>query len=193
MATAQRFLTITRVEDEDDGTLRVHGIAASESRADDGLVITADAMRKALPSFMAPGRGGPLREMHRADVAAGVVEEARVSPQGETLVVAHVVDPVACLKVRQQVYKGFSIRGKITARDPSDASRVTGLALRELSLVDLPADPEARFTLVRIAGGAEDLAELPIPPLVRSRRDPLGVVCVMRAVQQWRQPLGRIG
>jgi hypothetical protein len=82
--------------------------------------------------------------MHQLS-AAGTTLEAEVGDDGTTRVVAHVVDPVAVAKVKNQVYRGFSIGGRVTRRDAGNPKAITGLILSEISLVDRPANPEAVF------------------------------------------------
>src|SRR5215469_5802127 len=132
---------IQKVETQDDGTVRVHGIATSEAVDDQGEIVRADAIRTAIPDYM---RFPALREMHQLS-AAGTTLEAEVCDDGTTRIVAHVVDPVAVAKVRNRVYRGFSIGGRVTQRDPRDPKAITGLVLNEISLVDRPANPEAIF------------------------------------------------
>jgi hypothetical protein len=132
---------IQKVEPQDDGTVRVHGIASSEVVDDQGEIVRADAMRAAVPDYM---RFPALREMHQLS-AAGTTLEAEVGDDGATRIVAHVVDPIAITKVRNQVYRGFSIGGRVTQREAGNPKAITGLVLNEISLVDRPANPEAIF------------------------------------------------
>src|ERR1700751_6129201 len=98
---------IQKVEPQDDGTVREHGIATSEALDEQGVIVRADAIRAASPDYM---RFPALREMHQPS-AAGSTLEAEVCEDGTTRIVAHVFDPVAGAKVRNQVYRGFSIGG----------------------------------------------------------------------------------
>jgi hypothetical protein len=132
---------IQKVEPQDDGTVRVHGIATSEAVDEQGEIVRADAIRAAIPDYM---RFPALREMHQLS-AAGTTLEAEVCDDGTTRIVAHVVDPVAVAKVRNQVYRGFSIGGRVTQRESGNPKTITGLVLNEISLVDRPANPEAIF------------------------------------------------
>lgn len=132
---------IQKVEPQDDGTVRVHGIAASEAVDDQGEIVRAEAMRGAVPDYM---RFPALREMHQLS-AAGTTLEAEVCEDGTTRIVAHVVDPIAVAKVKSGVYRGFSIGGRVTQREPGNPKAITGLVLNEISLVDRPANPEAVF------------------------------------------------
>lgn len=132
---------IQKVEPQDDGTVRVHGIATSEAVDDQGEIVRAEAMRAAIPDYMCfPA----LREMHQLS-AAGTTLEAEVWEDGTTRIVAHVIDPVAVAKVKNRVYRGFSIGGRVTQRDRGNPKAITGLVLDEISLVDRPANPEAIF------------------------------------------------
>lgn len=132
---------IQKVEPQDDGTVRVYGIATSEAVDEQGEIVRADAIRTAIPDYM---RFPALREMHQLS-AAGSTLEAEVGEDGTTRIVAHVVDPVAVAKVRNQVYRGFSIGGRVTQREAGNPKTITGLVLNEISLVDRPANPEAIF------------------------------------------------
>ncbi|MEX3628432.1 MAG: hypothetical protein VB138_02030 [Burkholderia sp.] len=147
------YAEISKTEKQDDGTIKVWGYASSEAVDSDGEVITADAMKAALPDYM---KFGAVREMHQP-LAAGTAIEANVEDDGRTYFGAHVVDPIAVKKVETGVYKGFSIGGKVTARDDLNKSIIKGLKLVEVSLVDRPANPEAVFTCYK-AETADDEA-----------------------------------
>jgi hypothetical protein len=141
MLIMRLYGAIQKVEPQDDGTVRVHGIASSEVVDDQGEIVRADAMRAAIPGYM---RFPALREMHQLS-AAGTTLEAEVGDDGATRIVAHVVDPIAITKVRNQVYRGFSIGGRVTQRETGNPKAITGLVLNEISLVDRPANPESIF------------------------------------------------
>jgi phage head maturation protease len=139
MTRFRQFGAITKIEDQEDGTIKVWGIASSETRDQQGETITAEAMKAALPDYE---RFPALREMHEPS-AAGRVVEADVDDHGITQICAHVVDPLAITKVRAGVYAGFSIGGKVLKRDTADRSVITALKLVEISLVDSPCNPDA--------------------------------------------------
>ncbi len=138
---------LTKIEPQDDGTLKVHGVASTGGRDSAGEVVSPAAMRAALPGYMAYPA---LREMHQP-LAAGAALYAEVDEEGATRICAHVVDPTAVKKVRAGVYKGLSIGGKVLARDPADASLITSIRLDEISLVDRPCNPEAVIDLWKAA------------------------------------------
>jgi hypothetical protein len=132
---------IQKVEPQDDGTVKVHGIASTESVDDQGEVVRAAAMRTAIPDYM---KFPALREMHQLS-AAGTALELDCGDDGITRIVAHVVDPIAVTKVKTATYRGFSIGGRVTQREAGNPKTITGIVLNEISLVDRPANPEAIF------------------------------------------------
>ncbi len=138
---------LTKLEPQDDGTLKVHGVASTGARDGAGEVVAPAAMRAALPGYMA---FGAIREMHQP-LAAGAALYAEVDEEGATRICAHVVDPTAVKKVRAGVYKGLSIGGKVLARDPADRNLITSIRLDEISLVDRPCNPEAVIDLWKAA------------------------------------------
>jgi hypothetical protein len=130
---------ITKVEPQEDGAIKVVGVASTGAVDDADERVLPEAMKAALPGYM---RFGALREMHGLS-AAGATLSAEVDENGATRIEALVVDPVAVRKVQLGVYKGFSIGGRVLARDPTDHKVITKLRLNEISLVDRPCNPEA--------------------------------------------------
>ncbi len=118
----------------------VWGYASTTAEDADGETITLGAMTGALDDYM---RFANIREMHQLS-AVGVATEANVDDRGLYLG-AKIVDQDAWQKVVEGVYKGFSVGGKATARDPANRKTITGLRLSEISLVDRPCNPEAVF------------------------------------------------
>lgn len=102
-----------------------------------------------------------LRAMHQP-VAAGVVDEIRCDDSEKAVsVVARVVDDAEWNKVKNGVYKGFSIGGIARASvvedvDGRKVTRFTEYDLVEVSLVDRPSNPDARINVFRI--DIDDLA-----------------------------------
>lgn len=142
---------ISKTEAQDDGTIKVEGYASSTSIDSDGEIVTADAMKAAIPEYM---KFGAVREMHQPK-AAGTAIEATVQDDGRSFFKAHIVDTEAVKKVNAGVYKGFSIGGKVTSRDELNKATVTGLKLVEISLVDRPANEDAIFSLVKFEDGEQ--------------------------------------
>jgi hypothetical protein len=151
------FVPIVKIEERDDGTLFVAGIASSEALDSQGEVITSDAMKAALPDFFKYGTGN-LREMHQP-IAAGRVDKAEVGEDGKTYIECVVVDPIAVKKVQENVYKGFSVGGRATEKNDGV---ISGLRLSEISLVDRPANPEAVISVWKADGMDDQPAEQPV-------------------------------
>jgi hypothetical protein len=148
----QLFGSLSKIEDQDDGSIMVFGVASSGAKDDAGETVLPEAIKAALPDY---GRYPALREMHGLS-AAGRTIEASVDEDGLTRIVAHVVDPVAIAKVKSKTYAGFSIGGKVLSRDPNDRTIITKLKLNEISLVDRPCNPEAAIDLWKADGAMEN-------------------------------------
>jgi hypothetical protein len=145
------FADLSKVEEQDDGSLKVFGVASSGARDEAGEIVSPEAMKAALPGYLA---FGAIREMHQPS-AAGTALEVNVDDDGFTRLTAHIVDPVAVAKVKAGVYKGLSIGGKVLQRDPKDPTTITALKLMEISLVDRPCNPEASIKMWKADGGFE--------------------------------------
>ncbi|HEV2334980.1 MAG TPA: DUF6582 domain-containing protein [Stellaceae bacterium] len=126
----------------------VWGYASTEAEDDQGETVSREALAAALDDYM---RFANIREMHQPS-AVGVAKEAAVDDKGLYLG-AKIVDGDAWEKVIEGVYKGFSIGGRVTARDPSDRRLITALHLTEISVVDRPANPEAVFDCWKLSTG----------------------------------------
>jgi predicted phage tail protein len=87
-----------------------------------------------------------------------VVKEFNHDPLG-TWIGAKVVDDKAWAKVKEGVYKGFSVGGKKTSQK---GTTITGMRLSEISLVDRPANPDAKIEIWKAAAVNEtdDVARL---------------------------------
>jgi HK97 family phage prohead protease len=131
----------------------VYGYASTEARDSQGEIVTRAAIEAALPAYM---EFANIREMHQLS-AVGVVKSAGLDDKG-LLLEAKVVDDAAWAKVREGVYKGLSIGGRVTQRDALNKAIITGVELNEISLVDRPANPEALIAAYK-AAGAEDIAD----------------------------------
>jgi phage head maturation protease len=123
----------------------VYGYASTEALDGQGERVAKAAIEEALPDYL---KYGNIREMH-SNSAVGVTEEASIDEKG-LYVVAKVVDDTAWKKVKEGVYKGFSIGGKKVSKVQDT---ITKMKLTEISLVDRPANPEAVFDVFK----AEDI------------------------------------
>lgn len=123
----------------------VEGYATTEALDSQGEVVKLGAIEKALPDYM---KFGNIREMHQFS-AVGKAISASVDNKG-MYIVAKVVDKQAWEKVKEGVYSGFSIGGRIVKKV---GNAIEGLVLNEISIVDRPANPQAIFSLVKMADG----------------------------------------
>src|SRR5262249_282154 len=101
-----------------------YGYASAAALDSQGEVVRKEALAAALPDYM---RFANIREMHQPS-AIGVAKEAAIDEKGLWLG-AKVVDDEAWKKVVEGVYKGFSIGGFVTSRDPGDPTVITGIDL----------------------------------------------------------------
>jgi phage head maturation protease len=136
------YAEITKI---DQDRHMVFGYASTEALDSQGEIVKREALEAALPDYM---RFANIREMHQPS-AVGVATEAELDARGLYLA-AKIVDPVAWEKVTSGVYKGFSIGGRVVARDQAQKHVITGVTLSEISLVDRPANPEAVFTMFKL-------------------------------------------
>ena len=135
-----------------DGDKReVYGYASTEALDSQGEVVEKEAIKEALPNYLGDYshetgkfRFGNIREMHR-NSAVGKAFKAVVDDKGLFLG-GKVVDNNAWEKVKEGVYAGFSIGGKVVKKV---GNRIKKLKLSEVSLVDRPANPEAVFSMAK--------------------------------------------
>ena len=149
------YAAITKADEQPDGTMFVYGKATDESLDADLQIVDNAWMKSAMPDWMSAG--GNIREQH-SSIAAGVATELEEKSDG-FYIRAHVVDPTSVLKVKHGVLKGFSIgvRGARVVRDEKAlGGRIVGGTVVEVSLVDRPANPNAKLMLAK----ADDLGKL---------------------------------
>jgi HK97 family phage prohead protease len=125
----------------------VAGYASTEAVDAHGEIVTKAAIEAALDGYL---EFSNVREMHQLS-AVGVTEEASIDDRG-LYIAAKITDDAAWAKVVSGTYKGFSIGGRTLARDPDDKKIITKILLTEISLVDRPSNPEARFDVWKAAG-----------------------------------------
>jgi len=129
-------------EKMDEDQKMVFGYASTESIDSQGEIVERNAIQRALDDFM---RFANMREMHQPS-AVGKVKEAIVDDKG-LFIGAKIVDSSAWEKVKEGVYNGFSIGGRIVEKVGNE---IKELILEEISLVDRPANPDAVFSLVKL-------------------------------------------
>ncbi len=125
----------------------VYGYASTETVDSSGEIVKKSAIEEALEDYLSWGN---VREMHALS-AVGKTVEASVDDVG-LFIGAHIVDDAAWKKVKAGVYNGFSIGGKVLARDPKNRKIVTKVLLNEISIVDRPCNPDAKFDIWKAVG-----------------------------------------
>jgi hypothetical protein len=153
----QTYAAITKSEKQEDGTLKVYGKATDDNLDIDSQICDEGWLKKAMPDWFTTG--GNIREQH-SNIAAGVATDYESKADGH-YITALVVDPVSVKKVEAGVLKGFSIgiRGPRVVRDEKAANgRIIDGQIVEVSLVDRPANPNAKLMLAKAAEGGELMA-----------------------------------
>lgn len=157
---AYGWAPITKVEDQPDGTVIVHGPMTSADLDRDMQRFSQDFLDRAVPQWF--NESGNIREQHDPKRAVGNALMVKRDDNGVWNCAAHVVDPVAVAKVRNKVLKGFSIGVKsphITyGKADAPAGEIDDGIICENSLVDRPSNPGMIFQIVKADGDtAEDL------------------------------------
>ncbi|MGW5123304.1 hypothetical protein ACWEQ7_04415 [Streptomyces sp. NPDC004069] len=160
MTVAYAWAPITKAEEQDDGTFLVYGPAASSHLDRDNQRLNADWLDKAMPDWFS--QGANVREQHDAKRAVGV-GVGLVKGDGDTghMLASHIIDPVACLKVKHGVLKGYSVgiknpRMKLGKAD-APGGEVVGGDIVEVSIVDRPCNPTTLFEIAKADGASGEL------------------------------------
>ena len=153
------FARIIKSEKQEDGTLLVYGKATDDSLDIDQQICDAVWLDRAMPDWFKSG--GNIREQH-SNIAAGVAKEYEAKGDGH-YISALVVDPVSVKKVETGVLKGFSIgiKSPRIIRDNKAANgRIIDGQIVEVSLVDRPANPNAKLVLAKSVESEESLVKV---------------------------------
>ena len=157
MSLAHSYAAIVKMDKNPDGTLRVYGKATDDSLDIDKQICDEGWLRKAMPDWFETG--GNIREQH-SNIAAGVATDYELKSDGH-YITALVVDINSVKKVETGVLKGFSIgiRSPRVIRDEKAlGGRIIDGQIVEVSLVDRPANPNAKLMLAKAADGGELMA-----------------------------------
>jgi hypothetical protein len=148
------FGDITKTEKTDDG-LVVNGKATGPDLDIDKQICDPGWLEKAMPAWM---EWGNIREGH-SPLAAGVGLE--LAQEGSDWHLKSLcVDPTTQRKLETGVLKGYSIgiKGARVVKDgQAPGGRIVGGEIVEISYVDRPANPTAKITVAKSAGGGADL------------------------------------
>lgn len=101
---------------------------------------------------------GNIRGQHNPKIAAGKLVEINYDDMAKTIgFVAKIVDDQEWKKVDEGVYTGFSPGGKYAKRWQDGAHKRYTPLVHELSIVDVPCNPNAGFTMVKADGSEEEI------------------------------------
>lgn len=155
----QIFAALTKV---DEASRTVSGVIANEAVDRSGEVFDYESSKPLFEAWSGnfakatDGKSvGNVRAMH-GNVAAGVLKSLNMDDAAKAITVdAKIVDDNEWAKVQQGVYTGFSIGGKYARKwADGDVKRYTAEPY-EVSLVDLPCNPDAMFTVVKADNSQE--------------------------------------
>ena len=159
MDFANSYAAIIKQEKQEDGSLLVYGKATDDSLDIDQQICDDTWLSSAMPEWFKSG--GNIREQH-SSIAAGVAKEYEAKSDGHYISVL-VVDPVSVKKVESGVLKGFSIgiKSPRVVRDQKAANgRIIDGQIVEVSLVDRPANPNAKLMLAKSVEGETSLVKV---------------------------------
>lgn len=146
------YAGIIKSDKQPDGTLKVYGKATDDSIDIDQQICDEDWLKEAMPTWFKTG--GNIREQH-SSIAAGVATDYESKSDGH-YIEALIVDPTSVKKIEAGVLKGFSIgiRGPRVIRDAKAVGgRIVGGQIVEVSVVDRPANSNAKMTIAKSVDG----------------------------------------
>ena len=144
MKAVHAFLPISRVNDE-QRTVEAYGFVNETVKGEGGIRLKRTSMEAATPDYM---KWANIREMHRADSAVGTTSSVKWDEKGAHMTL-RVTDDAAWEKVKSGVYKGLSVGVIPEVMRGKDVEKCCWM---ETSLVDRPADPDAKITVFRADG-----------------------------------------
>jgi len=156
-----KYNVFAKIEKFNDEQQIVEGYASTEALDSDGEIITIEALTDALSGYM---DDPAVREMHQM-IAAGVTKAAFVDEKG-LYISAKIVDPIAWLKLKEGVYRYFSVGGIVISKI---GNRITKFLLTEISLVDRGANPEAKIEVIKMS--KEKIEEIEKDILIENKEE----------------------
>ena len=157
--TLYAFTEILEKSYDDDGVLHVKGLATDATLDMDQQRCDPEWLKTAMPGWY---EWGNIREMHGQNAVGTAV--AMEQKGAGWVIEAAIIDPLAARKVEKGVLRGFSIGIKGTRYDRTDKALaiapngiINGGEIIEVSIVDVPANPNAKFMLAKAAGIGDTL------------------------------------
>lgn len=147
----------------------VEGVAMDETPDRDGEIYDYDSSKQYVQNWAntqaentkAAGQEvsyGNLRAQHDSKIVAGAIRSLTFDDKSKSVpIVAKVVDDKEWEKCVEGAYTGFSVRGKQIGKKWRDGAymRYTVDPI-EISMVDLPCNPGATFTVIKSDGATEE-------------------------------------
>jgi len=127
----------------DEEKRMVFGYATTPTLDSQEEVVDLDASFEAVDEWK---KWANIKEMHRPETAVGIAPIIEKHVGVGVYIGAEIVDDAAWKKCVKKVYKGFSIGGKVIERN---GKHITKYQLREISLVDRPANPDSCFMVAK--------------------------------------------
>ncbi|AFK87713.1 hypothetical protein Tsac_2860 [Thermoanaerobacterium phage THSA-485A] len=150
------YIPFRKVEDMPDGSVTVYGLCSGPDTDLDGQKMDMEWLKRAMPEWMLFGN---IREMHQPK-AVGKAQEYQFTDEGPYLS-AKIIDPAAVKKIKEGIYNGYSIgvKNPVIVPDPeAPKGKIVDGQIIEVSVVDYPAYPKAKFSLVKsVKGGWQDM------------------------------------
>lgn len=165
------------IQKYDEDQRLVYGYASTEALDQQGEVVKLDAIKDALDDYM---KFANLREMHQPS-AVGTTEFAKVDDKG-VWICGKVVDDTAWTKVKEGVYKGFSIGGRALIKSGGTISK---MRLMEISLVDRPANPECMIEMFKRATDVEGVIPAYISKSMYNVAELAGLIAALGNLRSW--------
>jgi hypothetical protein len=153
--TAWTYAEIVKVEDDDDGSVRIYGRPTQEIEDADHQIADKKWIKDALPEWYQSGAN--IREMHQAK-AIGKGEKLEFDKNDDPWLTARIIDPNAVKLVKEGVLQGFSIgiKDPLVKHDQNAKNgRIYGGKIVEVSAVDRPSVPTAKVELLKMVGPNE--------------------------------------
>jgi len=154
VAKFEAGLKAVNVEEGDDGTLYIEGLAADFETDRDAEAFEPGAFQRGLDAYMA---NPVLMHVHRPDEQLGQVTEATLGAKG-----LHVKGEIprppdgtwaahAYNLIKRGMMRGFSVGGAFKRHMTPDGPRIFEVDLQEISVAPIPVNPR---TLYGVAGKA---------------------------------------
>jgi 2'-5' RNA ligase len=153
-----RFAKIDSLDAEER---MIYGVAATEEPDDqagvwegrkyEGDIVTIEAIEEALPDYL---KWANIREMHQPS-AVGTTLETEIKDR-KLHIGVRIVDGPAWEKVKEKVYRGFSVGGQVLKAKLVEIGgkiyrKILKLKLYEISLVDRPANGGSEILLFKLS------------------------------------------